>query len=414
MGFIFVAEWEAGRWAGGGLISYEMFGCHKSVGKSVVILGSTGSIGRRTLDVIRSLGPRWKAVGLAAGSDWKQLSEQARSVGAKKVAIADRQYYQRLCESLADSDVEVLCGSEGICEVAGMEGGDFALCAISGFESLGPAITAIRSGKDVGLASKEALVVAGQIFLEEAKASGSRVVPVDSEHSAVFQSLQSGSEGEVAGITLTASGGPFLHWPADKVQDATLAEAMNHPTWSMGEKITIDSATMMNKALEIIEAHYLFDLPADRIKVVIHPESIVHSLVEFCDGAMIGQLSEPDMALPIQYALTWPVREKGITNTLDLAAIGRLTFIEPDRAKFPALDLGYLAVEQGGSVPAVLNAANEQAIECFVNGAISFGRIVELTGEVVSRHERLERPNMAQLVAVDRWARKEVLECLRR
>jgi len=385
-----------------------------TVGKSVAILGSTGSIGERTLDVIRSLGGDWRVVGLTAGSNWRGLIEQAREFTPRQIAIADAQHYGALRDALGNSSIEVLCGPEGVAEVASLAEAQFILCAIVGSASIEPTLSAARCGKDLGLASKEALVAAGKLLLDQARNSGARIIPVDSEHSAIFQALQSGKKEELSQIMLTASGGPFLDWPIEKIKKATPAHAMNHPTWSMGKKITIDSATMMNKGLELIEAHYLFGLSADRIRVVIHPESVVHSLVEFCDGVMIGQLSQPDMAIPIQYALTWPERKAAPASRLDLAALGRLTFMEPDREKFPALDLARQAARMEGSAPAVMSSANEQAVECFAQGRISFPEIVELTAEVLSRHDYNARPNLPELLEIDRWARNEVLRCLKR
>jgi 1-deoxy-D-xylulose-5-phosphate reductoisomerase len=381
-------------------------------GKSVVILGSTGSIGCRALDVMRSLGSDWKVVGLTAGSNWQKLADQAKEFLPEAVAIADDRCYAQLKQALKNTCVNVLAGLDGVEAVAAMPEADITLCAIVGSASIRPAFAAVRSGKVLALASKEALVVTGDLLLAEVCKANTVIIPVDSEHSAVFQTLRAGRAEDVVGITLTASGGPFLHWPAEKIRNATLEQALNHPTWAMGPKITIDSSTMMNKALEIIEAHHLFDLPADQIRVVIHPESIVHSLAEFCDGVMIAQLSEPDMAVPIQYALTWPKRTRGIATRLDLSKIGRLTFLEPDHQKFPALDLAYSAAKLGGSAPAVLNAANERAVECFIEKRITFGDIVNLTAEVLSQHKHTARPELDELFEIDRWARKEVMRCL--
>lgn len=382
-------------------------------GKTIVILGSTGSIGSRALDVISSLGPDWHVAGLSAGSNWRTLAEQARKFLPRLVAISDERHYEPLKAELKDTPVDVTAGANAVEQMAAMAEADITLCAIVGSASIGPAFAAARSGKVLALASKEALVVTGDLLLEAAREAGATIIPVDSEHSAVFQAIQAGRTDQVQTITLTASGGPFLNWPIEKIKAATLEEALNHPTWSMGKKITIDSATMMNKALEIIEAHHLFNLPAEHIKVLIHPESIVHCLVEFVDGVMIGQLSEPDMAIPIQYALTWPDRQPGIAQPLNLGKIGRLTFIEPDREKFPAIDLAFSVVELGGSAPAVLNAANEQAVDCFINARISFGQIVELTRRVLLRHNYKFAPDLDELLAIDRWAREEVIRCMK-
>jgi len=384
------------------------------VSKSVAILGSTGSIGRRALDVLRALGPEWSVAGLSAGENWQELARQARAFRPPVVAVVAPEAYPPLKEALADLPIRVVAGQEGVLEVAGATGAQIVLCAIVGAASIEPAFAVVRAGKDLALASKEALVVGGQLLLAEAKRTGARILPVDSEHSAVFQAMQAGRESDVASIMLTASGGPFRRWSADDIRNATVEQALNHPTWSMGRKITIDSASMMNKGLEIIEAHYLFGLSADRIGVVIHPEAIVHSLVEFRDGSMIAQLSNPDMALPIQYALTWPQRTACIAPRLRLCEVAMLTFHEPDRAKFPALDLAYQAARLGGSAPAVLNAANEQAVGYFIEGRISFCQIVELTGTVLSGHRHQPEPTLPELFEIDAWARNEVTRCLNR
>jgi len=382
------------------------------VGKAVVILGSTGSIGTRALDVIRALGMDYPVVGLAAGGNWRKLAEQALEFRPKRVVLADERHLADLREALSGSGIAVAGGAAAVEELAAQPEADFVLCAIVGSISIRPALAAVRAGKQLGLASKEALVVTGALILEEAAKSGARIIPVDSEHSAIFQAVLAGKADEVAAITLTASGGPFLHWPLEKMRAATVRDALDHPKWSMGRKITIDSATMMNKALEIIEAHYLFGMPAESIRVAIHPEAIVHSLVEFSDGVFIAQLSQPDMAMPIQYALTWPDRRPCIGPKLDLTACGPLTFLEPDRQRFPALELAYAAARAGGSAPAVINAANERAVGRFLNEEIPFHRIVEATQTVLASHRPISRPSLDALLEADRWARDEVDRCL--
>ncbi len=291
-----------------------------------------------------------------------------------------------------------------------MSEANFVICAIVGARSITSVMHAINAGHDIGFASKEALVLAGKQIMSLAREKKINMLPIDSEHSAIFQAMQAGTSKEVHKIILTASGGPFRDWPTKKMQDATLSQALEHPTWSMGTKITVDSATMMNKALEIIEAHYLFDMPASQIDVLIHPESIAHSFVEFCDGSVIGQFSIPDMAMPIQYALTWPVRKNMcISKRLDLSAIGLLHFHKPDFEKFPALKLGYEVAQAGGTSGAVFNAANEQAVEIFIQGKIRFGKIVELIERVLDKHEFKSEPKLEELFELDRWARQEIL-----
>jgi len=384
------------------------------VGKNIVILGSTGSIGKRALDVVDGLGDAYRVVGLAAGTNWQELADQARRLLPRRVVISDPRYEERLRDAVKDLPVEVGSGDQALEELSALPEADFVLCAIVGAQSIRSVLCAVEAGKDIGLASKEALVLAGTLVMSRVREKGVRLLPVDSEHSAVFQSLQSGRSGEVRKIILTASGGPFRDWPAEKIRTATLDQALEHPTWSMGRKITIDSATMMNKALEIIEAHYLFDVPADTIGVLIHPESIVHSLVEFCDGSVVGQCSVPDMAIPIQLAMTWPERKPGLGKPLNLAEIGRLTFFEPDFEKFPALRLAYQVAAKGGSAGAVFNAANEKAVEAFVAGKIKFGEIVDIIERIFDNHLWMAHPGLEDLIQADRWARNEVNEWLRK
>jgi 1-deoxy-D-xylulose-5-phosphate reductoisomerase len=379
--------------------------------KNIVVLGSTGSIGKRTLDVASALGDECHIEGLAAGRNWQELAKQARRFLPKHVAIADEQYYDLLKSALKDLPIEVSAGENAVQSLAELSEVNFVLCAIVGAQSILSVLKAIDAGKTVGLASKEALVLAGQEVMAKAREKHVHILPVDSEHSAVFQCLLAGEKQEVHRIILTASGGPFRDWPREKIYNASLEQALNHPTWSMGKKITIDSATMMNKALEIIEAKHLFDTPVDTIEVVIHPESIIHSLVEYCDGAMIGQFSLPDMALPIQYALTWPERREGINRRLNLADIGKLNFYKPDYSKFPALRLAYEVAARGGTCGAVFNAANEKAVEFFLAGKIKFGEITELVEKVLTNHKWISKPGLEELLQADQWAREEVIRC---
>ncbi len=332
----------------------------------------------------------------------------------RRVAIADEKNLTALKESLADLPIEVSGGEAAVESLAESPEADFVICAIVGARSILPVLRGIEAGKDIGLASKEALVLAGEKVISRAKEKHVHILPVDSEHSAIFQCLQGGRRSEVRRIFLTASGGPFRSWDKERIRRATVEEALNHPTWSMGRKITIDSATMMNKALEIIEAKYLFDVSVDTIDVVIHPESIVHSLVEFCDGSVIGQFSNPDMALPIQYALTWPERREGISKRLDLTEIGHLSFYKPDFDRFPSLRLAYEVASRGGTSGAVFNAANEEAVEAFLAGKIVFGEITEMVERVLSSHRVIGKPELTDLLESDRWARNEVNKCIRK
>ncbi len=352
-------------------------------------------------------------VGLAAGSNWEKLARQARQFVPRQVVLSDPRHMDQLRNALRDLPIKVSAGASEVVELAGLPEADFVLCAIVGSQSILPVLRAIEAGKEIGLASKEALVLAGRQVMRSAKEKKVNLLPVDSEHSAVFQALQAGKPREVSRIILTASGGPFRDWTKEKIRHATLNEALAHPTWAMGKKITIDSATMMNKALEIIEAHYLFDVPAEKIQVLIHPESIVHSLVEFCDGSVIGQFSVPDMAIPIQLALTWPSRENGIGKGLNLARVGQLNFFDPDFGKFPALRLAYEVAKKGGTAGAVFNAANERAVETFIAGKIKFGEIVDMIESVLGRHDWIADPSLEELLQADQWARNEVNECLR-
>jgi len=375
-------------------------------------MGSTGSIGTSTLEVVRSLGDQFRIVGLAANRRWRELAAQCAACHPAAVAIADAANADAL-RPLLNSSTELLAGPEGLVELARREDSDFVVAAIVGAAGLASTIAAVQAGKNVGLANKEALVVAGSILVPLARRTGARLLPIDSEHSAIFQAISAGRRSEVHKVYLTASGGPFRTWTAEQMAQATLADALRHPTWNMGPKITIDSATMMNKALEIIEACWLFDLKPDSVEVLIHPESIIHSMVEFCDGSVVAQLGVPDMKTPIQYALTHPDRAAGCARRLDFSTIRRLNFEPPDLERFPALRLGYEVARAGGTAGAVFNAANEQAIEAFRAGQIPFGRIVQLTEHVLAGHHVKPQPTLEQLLAADAWARQEVCACLR-
>jgi 1-deoxy-D-xylulose-5-phosphate reductoisomerase len=376
----------------------------------MIILGSTGSIGRAALEVAAALGDQVEVVGLAAGNNRCLLAEQAAAFGVSTIAIGTESGLDELRRS-CPSGIKVLAGAEGVADLVRESEADLVLAAIVGAAGLPATLAAVERGMDVALANKEALVIAGSLIMPLARERGSRLIPVDSEHSAVFQALQSGRCEEVRKVYLTASGGPFRTWSAEDISRATLAEALQHPTWEMGPKITIDSATMMNKALEVIEAVWLFGFTPEQVEVLVHPESIVHAMVEYCDGSLIAQLGPPDMKTPIQYAITFPRRVPGLAKPLNWGEVGELSFESPDFERFPALRLGYEAARRGGSAGAVFNAANEAAVERFRDGEIRFGQIAELTEEVCRRHEWIERPTLEGLLECDAWARQEVDAC---
>lgn len=379
-------------------------------GKCVAVLGSTGSIGRNALSVISHL-PGYEVVSLAAGTNVDLLAHQAVEFGAEVVAIADDTQVSRLRSQLP-ADVRVLGGTQGIETAAALPEADLALVAISGASGLPATIAAIRAGKPVALANKESLVMAGAIVTKLAREKGVPLLPVDSEHSAIFQAMAAGKASEVKKVIITASGGPFRDVPMEQLDLVTPERALEHPTWSMGRKITIDSATMMNKALEIIEARWLFDLDVSQIKVVIHPQSIVHSLVVFCDGSVMAQAGRPDMRVPIQYALTYPDRFPGLVSEPEFSALGRLDFAEPDMRKFPAIELGYRAAREGGTLGAVLNAANEVAVQEFLGGRISFTEISQRVAKVMDLHALIKNPGLDEILEADRWAREETTRLL--
>ncbi len=375
--------------------------------KRVVLLGSTGSIGTSTAKVALDLPDRIRLVGLAAGNNAKLLADQARQHCPEAVSITDPAQATKLREAFGDS-MEVHQGSEGLIKLATLPSADIVLIAIVGTAGLQPALAAIRAGKDIAVASKEILVMAGEIVMSEARKHGVRVLAVDSEHSAIFQCLDGKPSSSVRNLWLTASGGPFrskTDWPKESFRDITVERALKHPSWVMGRKITLDSATLFNKGLEMIEARWLFDIEMGRVQVLVHPQSIVHSMVEFIDGSIIAQLSTPDMCLPIQYALTYPDRVLNERVQTNLAKLGQLTFEEPDLGRFPALKLARHAGEVGGTLPAVLNAANEVAVEAFWDNRISFDQIPEVVGRTLDRHRVVEHPDLDQILAADGWAR---------
>jgi 1-deoxy-D-xylulose-5-phosphate reductoisomerase len=384
--------------------------------KKVVILGSTGSIGRNALRVIEALNSSgddgFEVLGLSANVNAESLAEQARKFRPRYIAISNQEKEEELYSLVKDLDVEILSGAGALEEIASLEEADIVLTAVVGAAGLGAVLAAAKKGKRLAIANKEPLVVAGELLMKAARESGAEVIPVDSEHSAIFQALEVGRREDVERVILTGSGGPFRGMGTEELKKVSKEEALAHPTWDMGPKITVDSATLMNKALELIEARWLFGLDVEKIQVLIHPESIIHSMVEFVDGSVIAQMGRPDMCLPIQYALTYPARVAGISEHLRLEEIGRLTFEKPDVEVFRALALGQRIAKEGGTAAAVFNAANEAAVEAFLAGKIEFYRIVELIEDCLNKHNRRASLSLDELLEADAWARNEVNECL--
>ena len=374
--------------------------------KRVILLGSSGSIGESTCKVARALPDKMKIVGLGVAKSTERLLEQAKEFGVKALAVSDPQAAEKV-KSKLPAGAKFFPGAEGLARMVEETDADMVLVAIVGTAGLAPALAALRSGKDLAVASKEILVLAGSAVMAEAKKRKRQVLPVDSEHNAIFQCLQGANEKEVRKVILTASGGPFRQSRAAELEKVTVAQALKHPTWSMGKKITIDSATMFNKGLEMIEAHWLFGLPMKQVEVVVHPQSIVHSMVEFIDGSVLAQLSVTDMCFPIQYAVTFPERMPSGLPPLDLAKLGSLTFEAPDEKRFPALRLAREAGEAGGTLPGVFNAANEVAVEAFLAEQIPFPRIWGMVEEVMEKHTTLSSPDLEAIIEADRWARSE-------
>ena len=373
--------------------------------KKVVLLGSTGSIGTSTIKVAEDLPDRVRLQALAAGNNLDLLLEQIRKHQPEAVSINDPEKAKELRNRLG-TRVAVYSGSEGLLKLATLPEADIVLIAIVGTAGLQPALAAIRAGKDIAIASKDILVMAGEIVMEEARRHSVRVLAVDSEHSAIFQCLDGKPSSSVRRLWLTASGGPFRTTPKSEFPGITVERALKHPSWVMGRKITIDSATLFNKGLEMIEARWLFDIEMPRVSVVVHPQSVVHSMVEFVDGSMLAQLSTPDMCLPIQYALTYPERAGSERVQTNLARLGTLTFEEPDPERFPALTLARRAGEIGGTLPAVLNAANEIAVEAFIQGRINFPQISDCVRRTLAEHQPVVHPSLDQILAADTWARE--------
>ncbi len=373
--------------------------------KSIAILGSTGSIGVSTLDVVRQHPDRFSVSGLAAGNNVALLAEQIREFRPRLVSVRDAASAANLKAMVGEGCPEILHGTEGACAVAATDEAELVISAIVGAAGLVPTVTAIKAGKHIGLANKETMVVAGRLVSDLARKHGIEILPVDSEHSAIYQSLAGHRHEDVLRVILTASGGPFLNTPAEEILKVTPAQALKHPKWNMGAKITIDSSTLMNKGLEVIEAHWLFDMPAEKIGVVVHPQSIIHSMVEYVDGCVMAQLGVPDMRAPIAYAMAWPERCPSGIDRLDLTRMGSLTFQEPDPVRFPCLRLAYDALKAAQTYPAVLNAANEIAVAAFLDGRIGFTGIPELVDRTMQAHEAWAPVELDEYLKADQWAR---------
>jgi len=382
--------------------------------RKIAILGSTGSIGRSTLDVIVAHPGRFDVTVLTAGRNVELLAEQIKRFRPRLAVVYSEAEAEALKNYDLPPDLEIGHGQDGLLRAASLPDNDVVLNALVGAAGLKASLETIRSGKNLALANKESLVVGGPLFEDEVAKSGAKILPVDSEHSAIWQCLNAGKSTEVRRILLTASGGPFRERSRESFKNITAEEALAHPTWKMGPKITIDSATMMNKGLELIEAVWLFSLSPDRIKIVIHPQSIIHSMVEFVDSSIIAQLSNPDMKLPIAYALFWPERLPSENGRADLAEIGRLDFFEPDFEKFPALRLARQAIDMGGTAPAALNAANEVAVEGFLKGEIGFTRIAELIEEILVKHVVISTPSLEDILSCDEQTRRLTAELMRK
>ena len=375
--------------------------------RRIAILGSTGSIGRQTLDVIREHRNLFEVELLTCNSSFMTLAAQAREFDANNVVICDETRYKALNDALKDSDTKVFTGIKSVCDLVASDRVDIVVASMVGFSGLAPTISAIKAGKVIALANKETLVAAGSIVMEMSRKYGAPILPVDSEHSAIFQCLLAAQGNKVSKIHLTASGGPFRTWDKEKIASATKDMALKHPNWSMGAKITIDSATMMNKGFEVIEARWLFDTPVEKINVVVHPESVIHSMVEFEDGAVIAQMASPDMREPIQFAIGFPERLPLSNKKLDFAELGSLSFFKPDLDRFPALGLAFKAMERGGNIPCVLNAANESAVAAFLRDEIPFYGISDVVGECMEKAQFIAEPTVEDIFATNSRARSD-------
>jgi 1-deoxy-D-xylulose-5-phosphate reductoisomerase len=379
--------------------------------KRVVILGSTGSIGRNALDVISRHRDRFSVVGLAAGRNIDVLEKQIREFSPEIAAVADVSAAGELRRRVRGR-CRILEGKDGLASAAEYKDSDFVLSALVGFSGLIPTVHAVRSGKVIGLANKETLVIAGEIVMREARDHGAVMVPVDSEHSAIFQCLEGRKRDHVKRVILTASGGPFKGKKMEELKDVSLQDALQHPNWKMGRKVTIDSATMMNKGLEVIETSHFFGLGPERIGVLIHPESIIHSMVEFTDGSVLAQMAVPDMRGPIGYALSYPERLDNTVSPLELDVIQKLTFYTPDEINFPCLRYAYEALNESGTMPAVMNAANEVAVNAFIENRISFTEIPLVIRETMQSHNKRHAPDLDAVIEADRWAREFAGSCV--
>jgi len=373
----------------------------------VAILGSTGSVGQNALAVISEMRDPLDVVGLAAHGNWKRLADQARAFRTRRVALVEQEHYRPLANDLGDEVDTVYTGDDGIAAMLSDTEPDIVVCAVAGAAGLPLTLAAINHCRRIALANKESLVMAGSLVLELARDHDVEILPVDSEHSAIYQAMAAGAPNEVEAVILTSSGGALGNLSREELAGVTVEQALDHPTWQMGRKITIASATLMNKALEIIEARWLFGLDPDQIKILMHPESILHGMVRFRDGSMVAQLAPPDMRVPIQYALTHPERLLSDVPRCNLAEVGKLTFSEPDHDRFPSLGLGYRAAKEGGTLGAVLNAANEVAVDRFLEGAIPFVKIDQLVKDVFDAHQVIKNPTLEEIYHADIEARRE-------
>lgn len=372
--------------------------------RKIAILGSTGSIGTQAISVCMGHPDLLQIELLTANTNTALLIEQARACMPNSVVIADESKYQEVSDALSPLDIKVFTGIKSICDIVGGDNIDMVLTAMVGFSGLEPTVAAIRAGKAIALANKETLVAAGQIVMAMAKKYGAPIIPVDSEHSAIFQCLQ-GERATVEKIILTASGGPFFRKSAKELESVTIADALNHPNWKMGEKVTVDSASMMNKGLEMIEARWLFNIVPENIEIIVHPQSIIHSMVQFSDGSVTAQMSTPDMRLPIQYALTYPFRADLDTKRVDFAKLARFEFHSPDHEKFPCIGMAYEAIKKGGNIPCAMNAANEIAVEAFLNGKIQFVSIPKIIENVMIGTEFVAEPTLEDIYKTNDQAR---------
>jgi len=375
--------------------------------KKVVILGSTGSIGRSALEVLKNFRDRFEVFGLSAHRNFELIKNQIREFKPEVVVLTQEETYKKVKKEFSGKRIKIDFGIDNIGQMVSLPELDIVINAIVGSAGLLPSFATLKAGKTLALANKESLVMAGELLTNIAKKKRLEILPVDSEHSAIKQCLFAGKKKEVKRLILTASGGPFYLRKKKDLSRVTVKQALSHPNWEMGKKITVDSATLMNKGLEVIEAHWLFDIPASQMKVMIHPQSVVHSMVEFVDGSIIAQMSKPDMKMPLQYALLYPERIETNQSFLDLTKVKNLTFLEPDLRRFPGLKLCYFALELGGTAPCVLNASNEVAVESFLNKKISFDKIPLLVRKVLSSHKVKQNPGLKEILEADSWAKEE-------